>query len=278
MSGSQRLPRPRPASATRDWWDKAAIISGFFSSVVIALIGILISYSIQNAQLVSAQKSSEAQIAIARLKAENDRRLQEGQLTAQLVQHLVSKDPAQREIAVIALRKSIPADVCDRITAVLARRDSDPNVRAQAISELGQGASAHVSATLADIAHDATRPKEERDLAAESSVKIAAREASTPTSPAEVTFLLASAAAGAIAGDTTPFTASTIRGMQGDADANQDGIVVGSELGRYVARTMTVSGRSAAGAQQPVWTTRGPGDVAVGPLASLKSRYRRAQS
>jgi hypothetical protein len=277
VNGLQRLPRgPRPATTIRDWWDKASIISGFVSSVVIALIGILISYSIQRAQLISAEKNSEAQIAIARLTAEDDKRLQEGQLTAQLVQHLVGKDPAQREIAIVALRNSVPADVCEKITAILARQDADSNVRAQAITQLGQASSAVVTRTLAAIAHDQSRPAAERALAAESSLKVAARQAATPTSPVEATFLLASTAANGIALDRSPFTTSIIRGMQGDADTNQDGVVAGTELGQYVFRRMVVSGgRLQSETQQPVWTTRGPGDIAVGPLASLKSRYRR---
>jgi len=55
----------------RDWWDKAHIISGFLSSVVIAIVGIYITYSIQQAQISSSAAQAEAQKAQATEKPES---------------------------------------------------------------------------------------------------------------------------------------------------------------------------------------------------------------
>jgi len=269
---------PRQPHAPRDWWDKASIISGFVSSVVIALIGILISFSIQRAQLISAQKTSEAQITIARLKAEDDRRLQEGQLAAQLVQHLVSKEPREREIAIVALRQSVPAATCEKIVAIVARTDDDPNVRARAIEQLSDSVGLEASKTLAQIAHDVTRPAHERTLAASSSLEVAARQAiDIPRGGA--TFLLASTTARGTALDRSPFAAAIMRGIAGDADGNRDASITGTELGLYVDRAFARLGPvDRLLNQEPIWVTRGSAEVIVGPIATLKHRYRKIEA
>lgn len=271
-----RLRRTDRVAPTRDWWDKASIISGFVSSVVIAIIGLLISYSIQNAQLRSAQENSQAQIAIAKLKADTDKRLQEGQLTAQLVQHLVSKEAAQREVALVALRAAVPEEVCEKVVAVLARQDVDANVRARAIEVLSDSSTPEAAKTLATITHDATRSSSERNLAASSSIEVAARQAADVAFPAGGTFLLASTGPSGLALDTSHFTETILRGVAGAADLNSDATVSASELGKYVSMLVPRAGSFAGQRpQQPSWSIRGSADPALGPLSSLRSVYRR---
>jgi hypothetical protein len=265
-----------PSRTHRDWWDKAAIISGFVSSVVIALIGILISYSIQHAQLIASQKSSDAQITIAKLKANDDRRLQEGQLTAQFVQHLVSKEPVEREIAVVALRASIPSEVFEPIVVIIARSDSSIDVRARAIEQLSRSSSPTAAATLAQIAYDSARPSAERNLAASSTLQVGVRQAVARTSAASSTFVLASANANGLALDVgrsgySPFAEAVLRGLGGAADDNGDRLVSGSELGRYVATTVPLETRRM---QQPIWLTKGIGDIVLGPPLLLQTRSK----
>ena len=48
----------------KDAWDKAQIVSGFISSVVIAGVGILINMSIQQAQITASEANTKAQIAV----------------------------------------------------------------------------------------------------------------------------------------------------------------------------------------------------------------------
>jgi hypothetical protein len=68
----------------RDFWDKADVIAKFLSSVVIAVIGIAITWSIQQTQIRTNEAIARAQIEAGRAKAADDRRLQESQITVQL--------------------------------------------------------------------------------------------------------------------------------------------------------------------------------------------------
>jgi hypothetical protein len=70
--------------------------------------GLTITYSLNEAQRVSSERLAQAHLQAAKVKADDDKRLQEAQLTAQFVQHLISKDATEREISIVALRASIP--------------------------------------------------------------------------------------------------------------------------------------------------------------------------
>src|SRR5437660_5222865 len=96
-----------------EWWSRADIISKFLSSVVIAVVGLTITWSIQETQISSTQSIAQAQLEAQRIQADNDKRLEEGRLTAELLEHLTSKDAAQREIAIIALHQSVPGTIYD---------------------------------------------------------------------------------------------------------------------------------------------------------------------
>jgi len=258
---------------TPDWWPRIAIVSGFLSGVVIAAISLITSASLQRAQMLLTKQSADAQIEMSRRKAEDDKRIQEGQVTAQFVQHLIGKDAVQREIAIISLRTTIP-DVSDNILDVMARRDADPDVRALAIEQLSRSTSAKAAATLNNIAHDASRPHPERDLAAASNLQVAIRQTVARTAADQNTFVLAATSATDVVRDSSEFTDAIIRGLSGAADEDHDGLVSGPELGRYVAVTVATMANWQGFSQQPIWLSRGPADVILaGRTSTGLSRY-----
>ena len=140
---------------------------------MIAAIGILITWSIQRTQIATNESVARAQIDAAKAKAADERKIQEGQITVQLLNHLVSANATQRRLAVVALRQTVPGDVYDAVVQVLAQSDSDPSVRTAAIAQLGTAQSSQAKETLTTIAADKSKPSDERMLAAQSSTQLA---------------------------------------------------------------------------------------------------------
>src|ERR1700677_3124568 len=112
-----------------DWWSRLGVISSLLSSVVIAGIGIYLSSSIQRSQLASTDGLGKAQVEIARLKNQEDSRLEESKLTEDLIQHLLSNDAKHRAVAITVLHRTVSAEMYDDVVAVLARPYPDPHVR-----------------------------------------------------------------------------------------------------------------------------------------------------
>jgi hypothetical protein len=166
--------KPPPSSPSRrDFWDKADVVAKFLSSVVIAVIGIAITWSIQRTQIQTNEAIARSQLEASRAKALDDKRLQENQITVQLLNHLVSDNGTQRRLAVVALRQSVPSEVYDSVVQILARSDEDEAVRRTAIQQLRTVQSPQAGTTLLSIATDNRRSASERQLAAESSGEVA---------------------------------------------------------------------------------------------------------
>lgn len=259
--------RRRPSASGTDWWPRIAIISSVISSVVIAAISLITSASLQRTQMTLTKQTADAQIDMSRRKAEDDKRLQEGQLTAQFVQHLIGKDVTQREIAIISLRAAIPPDISDNILGVVARKDPDSNVRAFAIEQLAKSTSARAAATLNDIAHDVVRSETERDLATASNLEVTVRQAVARTAADQNTFMLAATNSLSVMRDSGEFTHAIVRGLNGAADEDHNGQVSGSELGRYVASTVPTMASWQGFSQQPVWLSKGVSDLVLSTRA-----------
>lgn len=106
----------RLTSSTKDRWDKAGIIAQFLSGTVIALIGLLISSSVNNAQRASADRQ-------------------------QLVEYLKyigeASDMTRRAALIGALDLAIPKDAV-RIASSYALNDPSQSVREQAIRVLAK--------------------------------------------------------------------------------------------------------------------------------------------
>jgi hypothetical protein len=258
-------------------------VSTFLSSVVLALVGLLITWSIHHAQIVVARDNNDAQIAAAKVKAADDKRIQEGQLTAQLVQHLASKDPFQREIAVIALRASVPPDIYENVVVVLAKRDESKNVRSQAIEQLSRSSTAKASQALGEIARNPARQPDERQHAAVSSVEVGVRQAIIATDARETTIVIAATNSTDVAldsgpGDHSPFAYFLLKALDGSADTNGDQMISGAEAGQYVVTQVPLwsSSRSPARTQRPVFSINGRGNIllASSNIEDVRQRYK----
>jgi hypothetical protein len=162
-----------------DWWARAGVISSFFSSVVIGTVGLYISSSFQKVQLAETDATAKAQIEIAKIKNEEDRKLQESRFAADLLQQLLSDEPRHRALAIVMLHRTVEEPMYEEIVAMLADRDPDPRVRTAAIKQLGQSKSTQVAVTLSNLAQDTTKPQGERSLAADASTSVAFSELAT---------------------------------------------------------------------------------------------------
>jgi hypothetical protein len=197
------------------------------------------------------------------MKAQDDKRLQEGQLTAVLVQHLTSKDATQREIGIIALRESVPANIYDKVLEVIVRSDPNENVRKAAIQQLGVSTNPIVTSTLNSVSQDPTRSIQERTLAAQSTRKVAISSAIGNN-----TFIFAASTEAAVLESVNlehgAFTYFLLRGFGGEADLNQDGNVAASELASYLNQQVPAYTQRELGIkQQPIEAFTGPDNTSL---------------
>gem|GEM_PF-6731116 len=242
------------------------------SAVVIAGVGLLINSSIQRTQIASSEANSRAQLEAAKLKAIDDKKLQEGALTAQLVQHLSSDNPTQREIAIIALRESVPRSIYDSTITVLARSDPSKDVRIRAIENLSASPAVAAAKTLTTIAQDVNRPPEERAVAEKSSQKAALSQILTGND--EIIFAAASKGGYAFEKHELGhgvFTYFVLEGLQGKADANGDSIIDANELGRYVNANVM---QNTDNRQTPVFSSTSSGVVPLNKPISRNSKVK----
>jgi Caspase domain len=270
---------PLTSRSGKDWWDKASIVSSFVSSVVLAVVGLLISYSIQQAQMRSSTENNRAQIAAAEARARENQRLQESQITAQLLQHLVSKNPVQREIAIVALRTAVPRPTYDRVIEILAATDESEAVRKAAIGALGGSSSLTAATTLDSIVRDPKRRLPERQLALKATMEIGVRNVVAGTnSPGATVFALAATGANDVAWSTIneqgrihgAFTSSLLDALGGDADADGNGVITASEVGQFVSTD--VERRNPY--QVPVTLRFGLDEIVVSDKGGRSPRYR----
>lgn len=265
-SANTRVETPKEKK-TKDWWDKATVISQFFAGVVIAVVGLLITYTIQKTQVRASRETAGAQMKSAEYRAKEERKLQQGQLTAQLVQHLVSNSDVEREIALVALSGSVPENKYNSVTEILARDDASPKVRKAAIEQLGLSTDARVAQTLGGIVADPGRPKIERDLAIHSASRVSVSSDLLPG-----TFVLA--ASSSIASDQLGggvFTHFLIKGLSGEADVNTDGTITANEIKEYLMdQVRTYSSIEGLPTQSPQAWMHGSVDL---PILGEQARY-----
>jgi caspase domain-containing protein len=231
----------------KDAWDKAQIVSGFMASVVIAGVGILINISIQRAQIAASKSSAEAQIEVTernnkaqldltRQTAEIQRHLQEGTLTGQLVEHLVSGSTLKKQLAIVVLRRSTPPDMYQDVITIVVKSDGDPEVRKTALEQarMLRDVAPTVAQAIAQVAEDSSRPPEERELATDT-IRQIGLVSTAPTN----TFVFSSSASThySVESDllrSSAFTHYLLRGLSGEASVKRDGNVRLSELADFV--------------------------------------------
>ncbi|HEV7602452.1 MAG TPA: caspase family protein [Bradyrhizobium sp.] len=248
-------------SKKKDVWDKAAIISGFASSVVIAGVGLLLNASLQDAQRISAEQNAKAQIEVAERNAklqidqaakaaESQKQLQESALTAQLVEHLASDNPVKRKIAIVALQSAVPPAMYQNVISVVVATDPSSDVRVTAYQQVEtlREPGKEIIRAIAEAAQDQNKPEKERNLARQTAGSLAIWSAAPPN-----TAVIAAAGPNEAIPDRSTFTGLLVRGLDGEADLNSDGNVTVEELSFYLrANVPALSG----GRQNPVyWRT-----------------------
>jgi hypothetical protein len=267
----------------KDRWDKAAIISGFISSVVIAGVGILINIAIQRAQIKSSEESTRAQIevsernnkaqvALTERTAEIQKTLQEGTLTSQLVEHLASGSALKKQLAIVVLRRAIPPEMYQDVITIIVKSDTDPEVRKTALEQARtlRDIAPGVAQAIAQAALDSRRPEDERQLATQ-----AIRQVGVTSIVPEDTFLLSSASEGGVSFEDarlsgSVFTRYLLRGLSGEAAEKKDGDVRLHQLSEFV---MTKVKQATAGRQTPIFVspTTGTDPPIVGKRALYSS-------
>jgi hypothetical protein len=242
------MPELQDSKETHTWWQKAEIVSKFASSVVIGFVGILLTFSVQRTQIITSKSQAQAQLDFAKIQAESQKRLQESELTAKLSDSIASSDPKKREVAIIALQRSVPQATYEAVLQVLLRADSDGKVREEAIRRLSYSSNSDVIVVLNEVEKDLKRPEHERRLA-----RKAARNVSLRSDIPLATYIISAAAPGYLASDTSKygggvFTNFLSEGLSGKADGNRDNSVLASELYQYIQSQLQYHSMNEAGA------------------------------
>jgi hypothetical protein len=249
----------------KDAWDKAQIISGFLATVVLAGAALLINAGIQRAQIRAsaantkievARRNNDAQLALTERTAEVQRQLQQSTLAGQLVEHLASGSALRKQIAIVALRRSLPSEMYQEIITIVVRSETDPEVRKTALGQAATLPSAEPSVVqaIAEAATDTARSSEERGIATNTVQELGLRSVAPGG-----TFILASSGgrqmsleSGELGGGV--FTHYLLRGLLGEARHERDGSVRFSELAHFVVQSVR---HKTVGAQAPVYMSSG---------------------
>lgn len=228
--------RSKEAREKVDWWPRADIIAKILSSIVLATIGLALTWSIQNAQRATTQAIAEAQLEAARVKAQDDKKLEQIKFARESLQYFTSKDPQQRKIALMLLEESVPSEVYVKVVQALADGDPSEDVRKAAIARLDQSDDHNVARFLGNISQDTKRSNTERQQALASAQHIVLRSAL-----ADNTFIFGPARK--YARDDSQlqrglYTYFLVSGLSGQADKNQDGIITALEIDGYLTKEL----------------------------------------
>ncbi len=268
----------------KDIWDRAQIVSGFVSSVVIAGIGLLLNNSIQRAQIRSshentvaqlnvADRNNQAQLELTKKNAEIQSQIQESTLTGQLVDHLASNSALRKEIAIVALRRSVPADMYQDVITLVVRSDPDPGVRETALEQATHFTPVQpdlIQAISDAINDNMDRSVQERQIASTFVKQFGLRSISTKD-----TFTLSSSRTDQPSFESPEFqggifTYFLVKGLSGAAVAQGTGSITLRQLADYVSEEVT---KYTGGTQQPLLSAEGVTDqldpVIIGPGSRL---------
>jgi hypothetical protein len=265
---SNHVERPKP----KDFWDKASVIAGALSSLVIASAALPINSSIQQSQLQNAARASDAQI-----------RAQNAKSTADLIQYLLSGDPPRQRMALIALREAVQSDddlIVDTIE-VVASTTHEASVAAEATRALSRSKNARVAQVLDEIYRNQGAPEKVRDDAYIASQAVAVRA----TSRGGTVVFFASEPGGRSFEDATlsggVFTHFLIEALSTKSDIAQDGVLSVAGLSKYLTDEVSSYLYSKGGiAANPVVETHGITSVPTPKMTVLSvgiSKYDNPQ-
>jgi hypothetical protein len=262
------LARRAANTSSRDTWDKASVLSGFVSSVVIAAVGLAISYAIHQGQVHSTEE-----IANRTLSAENERQtkaleMERVQLTNQVLDAAASSSDARRALSVQLMFDVLPRLQFERLALIVARTDSSPEVRQHALRLLEQASGPDTLRELRQLANDRERNTTERMLASFSAQSIAVRAGLGPA-----TFVFAASALDGAAFEDEEggvFTRAALEAFRGNGDYSGDNTLDASELSEFVRHEVT---RQFA-IQRPISVFTGPANSIVDPESMTFRRVK----
>jgi uncharacterized protein YigA (DUF484 family) len=245
------------------------------ASVVIAAVGLLINFTIQRAQIKSSEENTRAQVQVAKQNNEaqlllNERtadvqkHIQESTLTGQLVEHLASTSPLKKQLAIVALRSSIPTEMYNEVISIVIRSETNPQVRITALGQAAtlSGAEAGVVQAIAEVA-SSSGSSEERHIATTAIGQLGVRS----LKPGD-TFVLSATTGAELATDPSVFTRSLVQGLLGAA-SNKDGSIQLTGLEFCVRRSVEVA---TLGRQHPMLT--GPKDGGDPTILGLGAKFK----
>ncbi len=117
----------------KDPWDKFQILAALLIPATIALVGSMVSTSLKEAEIASAQKAAAGQEAVARVNA----RVGQASLVKSFMDALLSEEPRTRKLAIEAILIALPEDG-PRLVKMVEETDPNAEVRIVAVSALLQ--------------------------------------------------------------------------------------------------------------------------------------------
>ncbi|MBB5061565.1 hypothetical protein HDF16_006301 [Granulicella aggregans] len=159
------LPRTAaPEVKKKDSWDKAGVLASILSSVVIASLTLVLNHTIQQTQVDMQAQQLKASQETARREERN----QNAKATTDLIQYLLSGEPAKQRIALIALRRAVQDDddLVVNIVSVVASTSKDQSVYSTATDTLQASHDPRVSRILADMSVAQSKEDPKRSVVA----------------------------------------------------------------------------------------------------------------
>lgn len=115
----------------RDGWDKFQIIAALLIPASIAFVGMVVSSSLKEAEIRSAQELAFAQQKVARINA----RVGQARLVKDFMNALLSGNSRERKLAIGAMLIALPEEG-PRLAEIVSETDDDPKVQAFAARNL----------------------------------------------------------------------------------------------------------------------------------------------
>jgi len=241
----------------KDAWDKAQIVSGLLSSVVIAGVGLLINNSIQRAQIEASRQAADSQ-----------KHIEEGTLTEKLMDTLGGENPLKKRLAIVVLERSVPPDMYQDVISMVVKSDTDPEVRITALEQARKlrDVGPSVAQAIAAAASDVTRSERERELANDATQQIGLNSISSDN-----TYILASSDTQELSLEEPAlsrgvFTYALIEGLDNISVKDKEGNIRLKKLDWFITqRAMALSN----GLQRPILTSPSSDDdpILFGPSA-----------
>jgi hypothetical protein len=258
-----RISSQRPR---KDRWDKAAIVSSFLSSFLLAIVGLALTWSLQKGQIESTERLAMTRQEDERLRNAAATEIERARLANQVLDAAASQSEARRSLAVQLMADVMPADQFDRLALVMAHSDPSAVVRELALAKLGESSDPGTLKALREMSSDPTRTVGERMSAEQAALRVSVRAGLRRNS-----FFLGAAGIDGLAYEDREgghFSRFLLSAFDGNADYSGDGLLSAAELSEFLR--FEVNRRF--GNQHPLYVFTGPGSSVVDPGAPEFSR------